>query len=469
MAALNKKRSTLLSYRSAIYRWFFLVALFGIVPLCAEDEEIRVALTTKTQLSPLYISSFHGQDSSFEPSYLKKLQKVLEFDFKHSGYTNLIEPDPLLEKTLSHADPNVAFSPPRWNKAEALFVMKGEIKGTKLNLYAFNVRNESVQLFEGIQLTGNLNADRQQIHKLSDAILLCFFGVHGINDTTILYSRQELEAGSNMNRWRAEIWQCDWDGQDAQQITTENNYLITPTFIPNSPDHDGGHYLYVNYKNGQPKIYFASVKAKTGKPLLDLRGNQLLPAISQKRDKIAFISDASGRADLFVQKLDNNGVLVGKPQQIFSYPRSTQGSPTFSPDGCKIAFVSDKDGVPRIYIIPSDLENNKRATPVVITKRNRENTCPNWSPDGTKLAYSAKTNGIRQIWIYDLLAEEEQQLTTGLGNKENPCWAPDSLHLVFNSTDPDSSELYLVNLNQPDAVKITSGPGRKHYPTWGTK
>jgi len=184
---------------------------------------------------------------------------------------------------------------------------------------------------------------------------------------------------------------------------------------------------------------------------------------------LAFISDATGRADLFIQKLDASGMLVGKPQQLFSYPGSTQASPTFSPDGSKIAFVSDKDGTPRIYIIPSEITNNKRAKPVLLTKQNKENTCPNWSPDGKKIAYSAKTNGVRQIWIYDFEAEQELQLTTGPGNKENPCWAPDSLHLVFNSTDPDSTELYLVNLNQPEAVQITKGPGKKHYPTWGIK
>jgi TolB protein len=109
----------------------------------------------------------------------------------------------------------------------------------------------------------------------------------------------------------------------------------------------------------------------------------------------------------------------------------------------------------------------KRADARLISKQNRENSCPCWSPDGTKLAYSAKTGGIRQIWIYDFATQEERQLTSGPGNKENPYWAPDSHHLVFNSTGEESSELYVVNLSQPDAVRITKGPGKKHYPAWG--
>jgi TolB protein len=202
--------------------------------------------------------------------------------------------------------------------------------------------------------------------------------------------------------------------------------------------------------------------------VIELSGNQLLPAIAPKQDKMAFICDASGRADLFMQDLNPETGEMGKPVQLFSYPRSTQASPTFSPDGSQIAFVSDKDGAPRIYLVPAT-HHEKRASPLLLTKRNTENSCPSWSPDGKKIAFSAKTKGTRQIWIYDVGAGEEWQLTDGTGNKENPSWAPDSEHLVFNSTDGHTSELYLVNLNQPDVIKITSGPGVKHYPSWGTK
>ena len=215
-----------------------------------------------------------------------------------------------------------------------------------------------------------------------------------------------------------------------------------------------------------------STSSGVGKRLIDLRGNQLLPAISPKRDKVAFICDAAGKADgrtdLFLQEFHPEKGETGKPVQLFSYPRSTQASPTFSPDGSKLAFVSDKDGKPRIYVISATF-TSKRPTPVLITKQNQENSCPSWSPDGKKLAYSAKTKGTRQIWIYDFETKEEWQLTDGTGNKENPSWAPDSKHLVFNSTDGHISELYIVNLNQPDVVKISQGAGIKHYPAWGTR
>lgn len=400
-----------LSLRSVIAS---LLLLFSL-----NAEEIRVELTTQSKLTDLYFAPV-------EDSYLKKLTSILAFDLGHSGYYKL-------------ADTEIGC---------VIKMTKGE---NTINLQVGNKK------MDGIAITGDLEHDRRLIHRLSDAILKELLGVKGVADTRILYSCKPN------NEYKAEIWECDWDGGNPKQVTQEHNYSIHPVYI------SGLNYLYVNYKNGQPKIYVSNLKNTTGKPLLDLKGNQLLPAISKQKDTLAFISDAAGRADLFIHKLDANGMLVGKPQQLYSYPGSTQASPTFSPDGGQIAFVSDKDGTPRIYIIPSQTSNNKRAKPILISKQNRENTCPNWSPDGKKIAYSAKTNGVRQIWIYDFETEQELQLTTGPGNKENPCWAPDSLHLVFNSTDPGSSELFLVNLNQPEAVRITKGSGIKHYPTWGTK
>jgi len=169
-----------------------------------------------------------------------------------------------------------------------------------------------------------------------------------------------------------------------------------------------------------------------------------------------------------MQHFDQNTLTIGKPIQLFSYPRATHASPCFSPDSQKIAFVSDKDGTPRIYVIkiPDDLYHRKRPIAHLITKENRQNVTPSWSKDGKKLAYSAKTNKVRQIWIYDFETDEEWQLTNGSINKENPHWANDSLHIIFNTEDDSESELYLINIKQKEAIKITNGEGRKRFPSF---
>jgi TolB protein len=419
-----------------------LLVLFVVLRLFGE-EEIKVYLNTTSSQEPVYIAKTQCQDGSLSDSYLQEMRKVLEFDFNHNGYNIVLGVTEQREKSLTGT------------------VIKTDVVQKNLTC---TLQTTSLKHFPAIALCGKLSEDRKKLHQLSDAICKELHGHPGVAATRILYAVKQRYK----EKWISEIWACDYDGANASQVTREGSYCATPVFVPPHAAYASDRFLYVSYKAGQPKIFIASLKEGIGRRILDLRGNQLLPAISLQRDKIAFICDANHTtADLFLQEFHPEKGAVGKPVQLFSYPRSTQGSPTFSPDGKQIAFVSDKDGSPRIYLIPATF-TAKRAVPSLLTKKNSENSCPAWSPDGKKLAYSAKTKGTRQIWIFDFATGEEWQLTDGVTNKENPSWAQDSRHLVFNSTDGNTSELYIVDLNQSEAIKISHGAGVKHYPTWGS-
>ncbi|MBI2812371.1 MAG: Tol-Pal system protein TolB [Candidatus Melainabacteria bacterium] len=447
---------------------FALAILISSIGVAEESPEIRVQLATASPLQPVYIGKIQMKATSIEPSYAIQLENVLNYDLNYNGSTKVSPRSSEKEQLILTKDNSEAFNPAVWKKMGISYAVRCEVTGRTLTAYAFNVQTGSLKTFSDIPLTGDISQDRKQIHKLADGIHKSFFNKEGVASSRILFSYQVKNPRADGSEWISEIWECDWDGANSRQLTHDASYCVTPVAVPHNSRYNNDRFLYVSYKMGQPKIFIGSLKGGEGRRLIDLRGNQLLPTISLQRDKIAFICDAGGRTDLFMQPLNPETGEVGKPVQLYSYPRSTQASPTFSPDGSKIAFVSDKDGGMRIYIIPASA-SEKRANAQMISKQNRENSCPAWSPDGTKLAYSAKSNGIRQVWIYEFATGEEWQLTTGSGNKENPYWAPDSKHLVFNSTDATSSELFIVNLNQPEAVKISRGPGKKHYPTWGAR
>lgn len=437
------------------YIAIFAVFLFSFA-VAESPQEIRVQLKTECALTPIYLSSIEVVNSPFPAAYAKDLEKVFSYDFKYNGKTVALEKSIEKDKQIKLKQIKEIGS------VYAIFFL---VQGKELSATVMNAKTNSAKTYSNIQLTGSLSEDRRKVHHLSDQIFKDLFHSEGIARSRLLYSYQQKDAAG---QWISEIVECDWDGENMTFLTQEGSYCINPIPIPKGQQFQKDCFLYVSYKAGQPKIFIASKGEGKGKRVVDIRGNQMLPTISKQRDKIAFICDASGRTDLFVQSLDPETGKTSTPKQLFSYPRSSQGSPTFSPDGSRVAFVSDKDGSPRIYIIPSEAKKT-RSTAQLLTKKNKENTCPSWSPDGTKLAYSAKTEGTRQIWIYDFETGEERQLTAGPGNKENPSWAPNSLHLVFNSTDDTYSDLYVVNIYQPDAVKITKGPGKKHYPAWGSR
>jgi TolB protein len=423
-----------------------LLLIFPIFTHLFGGEEIVVRLASQLELTSVYLAPIADRGSTFDATYLKKLEKILEFDFDNNGKTEIVSKEACSAKIESSIHEKALSV--KWIPASS---------GTTFGV-------------EGQILTGDLHQDRKILHRIHDAFFESLFDDPGIADTRILYTVRTRK-GDHSEEWIGDVWTADYDGGNARKITTDQSICVTPAFIPPQSATKCSNFLYVSYKIGQPKIYAASLSDGNGRRLTFLRGNQLMPAVSPKLDKLAFISDITGNPDLFVQEFSLQSGLTGEPRQVFCAPGATQGSPTFNPEGEKLAFVSNKDGTPRIYIldIPSPGASLKSIKPTMITKKTRENTCPAWSPDGKKIAYSALISGTRQICIYDIPSGEEIQLTEGNGHKENPAWAANSLHLIFNSSTPTSSDLYLINLNQKKTKKISNGPGEKRFPAWEPK
>lgn len=425
-----------------------------LLPFLLFTEDLEVALPTRSSLRPVYLSKLYTDPPQSDWRYLEELRSVLEFDLNTSGYFSTLE---VGENPLHFPDVRSQFDLKFWKLKKIPYVFAIQIQQNRFSLIAFDIEKGSSKKYPDFSISGRIEEDRKPLHSLADTLLKDLVGVEGIASLHLIYTVKMKNS--------SEIYLCDSDGYNNRQITSENSYCLSPSFLPYVTDNL--EFYYVSYKVGQPKIYRASLSNPKGEPMVSLRGNQMLPAIARKGNQMAFITDVAGRPDLFIQNLDATGKMIGKARQLFSSPRATQASPTFSPDGKQIAFVSDKDGPPRIYrMAVTGPKETKRAHPQLITKKNRENTSPAWSPDGKKLAYSAKVDGVRQIWIYDFTTDEEIPLTTGPENKENPSWAPDSLHLVYNTESEDTCELYLIDLNEPLPVQISKGAGQKRFASW---
>lgn len=428
----------------------------------AKEEQIVVRLSTdQPQLLPLYIAPFINAAAGFSAEYIAELEKVLLFDIGHNGSTYLVPQTAERRQLTKDFD---AF-PHEMRKEKIFHILKVRIQKQQLSAHLFLLQANGVKTIENLKLTGDLAADRTQIHQLADTIHRVLFASEGIASTHILYTRKHQQAG----KWLSEVWEADYDGANRRKLSQpDSGYCVTPLYLPPSPKSRSGAYFYVSYKCGQPKIYLAAFKDRLERRFISLKGSQIMPAISKQRDKVAFISDASGNPDLFLQPFNVETGAIGKPRQIYANYGATQGSPTFSPDGKSIAFVSNKDGSIRIYVmeIPAPDKKLKEIKPRLISRANQESSAPVWSPDGTKLAYCARSGRERQIWIYEFNADREWQLTKSPHNKENPSWAPNSLHVVFNTTNTNPTELYMINLIQQKEVHIPSVPGDKRFPAW---
>ncbi len=446
-----------------------LIFLLAVHSFCfgssRKSEEIVIRLQAPNQLVQFYMENIRHESSMISEAHAQELQSILLFDLNNNGKLRTLE-----HSEIGELKKNATVSELRSKGVS--YQLSTWIRDQFMTFSVLSTAQDKICFAEDIKLTGDLGKDRVRIHEVMSHLHQFLFDEPGIYLSKILYTFKTRNVSDPYySSVPEEIYQCDFDGGNSKQMTFENSHCITPhpVLAKNGKDVEG--FFYVSYKIGQPKIFWTKFDNPSPQRLCYIPGNQFMPCLSAKGDKVVFINDAPGHPEIFLQDFKPGVGSVGKPRQIYSCRRGVQASPVFSPDGNKIAFVSDQSGSPRIYVmdIPPLGSSASDIKPILITKQNRENTKPSWSLDGTKLAYIARVDDVRQVWIYDFITNQEWQLTQGGVNKENPQWANNNLHLLFNSVGNDSCELYLVNLHQPKAVRIKTLPGIKRFPAWINK
>jgi Tol biopolymer transport system component/predicted Ser/Thr protein kinase len=101
-----------------------------------------------------------------------------------------------------------------------------------------------------------------------------------------------------------------------------------------------------------------------------------------------------------------------------------------------------------------------------ITSSTRADALPSYSPDGTKLAFSSQRSGSMEIWVADADGSDPAQLTSLAQYSVVPEWSPDGRQIVFQSSGDPGTDLYVVGAEGGEARRLTDGPGGALQPSW---
>jgi TolB protein len=187
------------------------------------------------------------------------------------------------------------------------------------------------------------------------------------------------------------------------------------------------------------------------------------PIFSRDGNSILFArSDDDSKSRLYrVQLGGGDPVLIEEGRGISS-------SPTFSPDGRRIAFMTDRVGHNEVYIIDADGTN-----PVWITQiagdlnESSYRGEPDWSPDGVTVALQSRVSGSFQIMTVNMRDNVAARLTDA-GENQSPSWAPDGRHIVFTSNRSGSEQLWVMDTRSGVTRQLTNQSGAK-YGAWSPR
>ena len=170
--------------------------------------------------------------------------------------------------------------------------------------------------------------------------------------------------------------------------------------------------------------------------------------------RITYVSRSSGEYRLEVSDSDgeNSFIALRSSEPIIS--------PTWSPDGSKLAYVSFESKKPVVYV--QELSSRKR---IVAANFKGSNSAPAWSPDGRRLAIALSREGLTQIFTINADGSDLKKLTHSNGIDTEPCFSPDGQSIYFTSDRSGGPQIYRMNLDGGDLKRITYGGNYNISPT----
>jgi TolB protein len=177
---------------------------------------------------------------------------------------------------------------------------------------------------------------------------------------------------------------------------------------------------YVNRQGQKFSLIVADSDGYNEQTVLTQNEPIMSPSWSPDGSHLAYVSFEAGHAAIYVQSLYNN------QRTLLANFRGSNSAPAWSPDGKQLAIVLTRDGSSQIYLIRPDGSGVRR-----ITSSGVIDTEPNFSPDGQSLLFTSDRGGSAQIYRMSADGSAVQRMTFGQGNNFSPRYSPDGKGFVY--------------------------------------
>jgi len=167
--------------------------------------------------------------------------------------------------------------------------------------------------------------------------------------------------------------------------------------------------------------------------------NSYWPAVSRKGDRLAYVQST---LDFNIWRVAVPGAGAGDPAAApirITHSPLWDNTPAFSPDGQKVAWVSNHSGSYEVWICGSD-----GSQPTRLTSLGLDVLWPQWSPDGRQIAFSSSTGGPAHVYVIAAEGGAPRRLTTGDFPEVGASWSRDGQWVYFTSNRGEGSAVWKV-------------------------
>jgi TolB protein len=361
---------------------------------------------------------------------------TLSKDMDITGLFQLLDPASFPSQLQSEG---LGFSSALWSQVGAQAVIKMKVAGNTLEGRVYIVaRGDNAVLTKSYRA-----ADvRDAVHAFANDVVKSFTGQPGVFGSRI--------AVALTGHGPHEIALVDMDGGRTSVVTKMGSDSLLPAFSPT-----GGEIAFTSYLHNNPDLYIVSAGGGRARRVSKGQGLNTGAAWGPGGRSLALTMSYEGNSEIY--KIDPSD---GRVEARLTNNPGIDSSPCFSHDGGQIAFVSNRQGSPQIFIMSAMGGGAKR-----VTFQGKYNQTPRFSPraDKPQIAFTGRDErGVFDIFILDLKSGKIDRLTQGHGSNLDPTWSPDGRLIAYVSS---RGGVYVQNPETHHEVQVWRGSASS--PSWG--
>ena len=234
-------------------------------------------------------------------------------------------------------------------------------------------------------------------------------------------------------------------GGEAHALTKDGRNIHSKTWLA-----DGSAVLFSSNRDGSFNLWKIALAGGEPERFYGLGGEMY--GLAADAQRLAY-AQHFGDTNIWEYELSGTGKAATGRKLIASTRHDD--SPQYSPDGARIAFVSDRTGNNEIYLCDRDGRNVRQLT----DSRGAFSGSPRWSPDGKWIAYDSRPEGQADLFIIAVEGGAPRRLTTEKFTDVVPVWSRDGQWLYFCSNRSGDLQLWKIPAGGGQAIQVTKQGG----------
>ncbi|HEY2012438.1 MAG TPA: winged helix-turn-helix domain-containing protein [Bryobacteraceae bacterium] len=241
---------------------------------------------------------------------------------------------------------------------------------------------------------------------------------------------------------------------EPRPVTSGSSWTSHPSWSP-----DGKEIIFAAGPWSRLQLWRVAEMGIPGPQRLALSdGHANEPTVS-RRGQLAY-SERSTDVNIWRTALSPLGGAVGASRR-FAASTLSDSSPSFSPDGKRVVFASDRGGTREIWICDADGSNTMQLT----SMRAPISGSPDWSPDSSYIVFDSNLDGQFDLFIISASGGAVRRLTNTSADGSHGRWSPDGRWIYFMSSRSGQRQVWKIPSNGGEAVQVTRNGGVVPYPS----